>query len=83
MFKFEKWRAIPASVDGMGGVLPWVALVACLRGLRDSVGRVGGVLAWVACQHGWRGWCANLGCMLLLLLMLLLEYYPEEKNVKR
>ena len=44
--EFEKWRAICASVgdvDGMGGVLPWVARVACLCGWHASVG---GMLAW-------------------------------------
>ena len=35
--EFEKWRAIRASVGGVGGVLAWVT--CC----------VGGVLAWVAC----------------------------------
>ena len=43
---------------------------------------MGSVLAWVAWVeylHRWRGWHANLGCMLLLLL--LLKYYAEEKNV--
>ena len=44
--EFEKWRAVRGSV---GGVLAWVAWVACLRGWHASVGDVGGVLAWVAC----------------------------------
>ena len=43
IFEFEKWRAIRASV---GGVLAWVAWIACLRGWCASVG---GVLTWVAC----------------------------------
>ena len=25
VYEFEKWRAIPASVGGVGGVLTWVA----------------------------------------------------------
>ena len=42
--EFEKWRAICASESSMGGVLAWVAWVACLRGWHASVGGVGGVL---------------------------------------
>ena len=32
----------------MGGMLAWLAWVACFRGSRPSVGGVGGMLAWVA-----------------------------------
>ena len=31
----------------MGGMLAWVAWVACLRGLHASDGSVGGMLVWV------------------------------------
>ena len=46
--EFEKWRAVRGSG---GGVLAWVAWLACLRGWRASVGDVGGVLAWVASYY--------------------------------
>ena len=36
----------------MGGMLAWMAWVACLCGWRASVGSVGGVLAWVTCWLG-------------------------------
>ena len=36
----------------VGGVLAWVAWVACLRGWRANVDYVVGVLAWVTCQRG-------------------------------
>ena len=50
--QFEKWRAIRASVNGVGGVLALVTWVPCLRGWHANVGGVDGldsVLAWVAC----------------------------------
>ena len=62
--EFEKWRAICASVGGVGGVLAWVVQMTCLRGWRASVGDVGGVLAWMACQRGWRGQRACVGGVL-------------------
>ena len=43
------WRAI---VGNVGGVLTWVAWVACQRGLRANVGYLVGVIAWVTCQRG-------------------------------
>ena len=46
--EFEKWRAIRASVGGVGGVLAWVA---CLEGWCASVGGMGGLLSWVACYY--------------------------------
>ena len=54
--EFEKWRAIRASVGGVGDVLAWVTWVVCLRGWRASMGGVGGMLAWVA----WVAWVACL-----------------------
>ena len=42
----------------MGGVLVWVAWMACLLGWSASIG---GVLAWVACQRGWCGWSDSVG----------------------
>ena len=32
----------------MGGMLAWIAWVACLRGWHASVGGVGAVLVWMA-----------------------------------
>ena len=37
--EFKKWRAICASVGGVGGVRAWLWSRTC----------VGGLLAWVAC----------------------------------
>ena len=45
--EFEKWRAIRASVGGVGDVQAWVLWVECLRGWHASVGDVGGVLTWL------------------------------------
>ena len=56
--EFEKWLAIPASV---GGVLGWVAWMACFRGWCASAGGMGGVLAWVAWVACLRGSRAYLG----------------------
>ena len=42
LLEFEKWRAIRASVGGVGGVLAWVTR---FHGWRTSVG---GMLAWVS-----------------------------------
>ena len=56
--EFEKWRAIRVSVGSVGGVLEWVAWVACLRGWHVWCAYVGGVLVWLACLCGW---CANVG----------------------
>ena len=47
--EFEKWHAIPASMGGVGGVLAWVAWMACLHGWRASVDGMDGVLMCVAC----------------------------------
>ena len=43
---FEKWRAILASVGGVGGVL---ASMGCFRRWGACVVGVGGVLAWLVC----------------------------------
>ena len=73
--EFEKWCAICASVDGVGGVLVWVmcyrrchgcvggvlAWVACKCGSRTNLGYVVCVLAWITCQCGWCGWCVSVG----------------------
>ena len=55
IYEFQKWHSIRACLpgscgrmDGMGGVLAWVARVVCLREWRASVGGVGGMLAWIA-----------------------------------
>ena len=36
-------------------------------------------MVYYSWKHGWHGWCANIGGMLLLLLLFLLKYYPEDK----
>ena len=68
--EFEKWRAIRASVGGVGGVLRgW-------RGCRSNLRSVLACVAWVGVLR------ANVSDMLLLLLLLILKYYPEKwKNV--
>ena len=65
--KFEKWRAICASVSGVGSVLAWVTCYRewhMWRGQRASMGVVGGVLAWVTwvmCQRRQRTKVSSFG----------------------
>ena len=57
-----KWRAIRASVGDVGGVLAWVAWLACLCRCRVNVGYVVGVLTCVT----W--WCTSVGKMVGVLV---------------
>ena len=50
--QFEKWRAIRASVNGVGGVLALVTWVSCLRGWHANFGYVVDILVWVTWQQG-------------------------------
>ena len=43
IYEFQKWRAVRASVGGVGGVLAW---------WHASMGGLGVVLAWVVCLRG-------------------------------
>ena len=73
--KFKKWRAICASVGGVGGVRAWVVLVTCLCGWCASMG---GMLAWVGCfrmQCEWGGWCANVVGVSVVLTWVACYYY--------
>ena len=46
--ELDKWRAIRATVGGVGVVLAWVTCKRGYRGWRASVDKVVGVLALVA-----------------------------------
>ena len=46
--ELDKWRAIRATVGGVGVVLAWVTCKRGCRGWRASVDKVVGVLALVA-----------------------------------